>query len=62
MFAILKLRFWLYFFYVGFLSRKFTDYRIAGEGGMHFLNSSLPVPSALQKFRHYPGNHCRELI
>ena len=35
-----------FFFYLGFLSRPFTNYRTAGEGGGHFFNSSLPIPPA----------------
>ena len=35
-----------FFFYVGFLSRTFTKHRTAGEGGEHFINSSLPLPPA----------------
>ena len=34
------------FFYLGFLSRTFTIHSAAGEGGGHFLNSSLPLPPA----------------
>ena len=39
-------KFWVYifFFYLGFLSRTFTNHRTAGEGGGHFFNSSLPLP------------------
>ena len=37
---------WFFFFYVGFLSRTFTNHRIAGEGGGHFINSTLPLPPA----------------
>ena len=33
-----------YFFYLGFLSRKFTIYRTAGEGRSYFFKSSLPLP------------------
>ena len=43
---IFFLSFFLYFFYLGFLSRTFTIHRAAGEGGGHFLNSSLPLPPA----------------
>ena len=50
-----------FFFYLGFLSRTFTNHRTAGEGGGHFLNSSLPLSSASQTLRHYPGDYCREL-
>ena len=44
-----------------FLSRTFTNHRTAGEGGGHFLNSSLPLPPASQTLRHQPGDCCREL-
>ena len=44
--------FFFFFFYVGFLSRTFTNHRTAGEGGGHFINSSLPLPPASQTLRH----------
>ena len=51
-----------YLFYLGFLSQKtFTNHRTAGEGGGHFFNSSLPLPSASQTLRHWPDDYCREL-
>ena len=50
-----------FFFYLGFLSRRFTNHRTAGEGGGHFFNSSLPLPPASQTLRHQPGDYCREL-
>ena len=34
------------FFYLGFLSRTFTNHRTAGEGGGHFFNSSLLLSPA----------------
>ena len=37
----------LLFFYLGFLSRLFTNHRTAGEGRGHFFNSSLPLSPAL---------------
>ena len=37
---------YIFFFYLGFLSRTFTNHRIAGEGGGHFIHSSLPLPPA----------------
>ena len=49
------------FFYLDFFSQPFTNHRTAGEGREHFLNSSLPLPPALQILRHYPGDYCREL-
>ena len=41
-----------FFFYLGFLSRTFTNHRTAREGGGHFFNSSLPLPPASQTLRH----------
>ena len=41
-----------FFFYLGFLSRPFTNHRTAGEGGGHFFNSSLPLPLPSQTLRH----------
>ena len=41
------------FFYLGFLSQiTFMNHRAAGEGGGHFFNSSLPLPSASEALRH----------
>ena len=48
-------------FYLGFLSRIFTNHRTAGEGGGHFFNSSLPLPPASQTLRHQLGDYCIEL-
>ena len=42
-----------FFFYLGFLSRTFTNHRTAGEGGGHFFNSSKLLPPASQTLRHY---------
>ena len=50
-----------FFFYLGFLSRTFTNHRTVGEGRGHYFNSSLPLQSASQKLRHQPGDYCREL-
>ena len=50
-----------FFFYVGFLSRTFTNHRAAGEGGGYFINSSLPFPPASQTLRYQPGDYCRDL-
>ena len=36
-----------FFFYLGFLSRLFTNHRTAGEGRGHFFNSSLLLSPAL---------------
>ena len=41
-----------YYFYLGFLSRIFTDHRTAVEGGWHFFNSSLSLPPASQTLRY----------
>ena len=51
----------IFFFYLGFLSRTFTNHRTAGEGGEQFFNSSLPLPPASQTLRRQPGNYCKEL-
>ena len=51
----------IYFFYLCFVSRTFTNHRTTGEGGGHSINSSLPLPSASKTLRHYPGDYCREL-
>ena len=53
--------FFFFLFYLGFLSGTFTNHRTAGEGGGHFINSSLPLPPASQALRHQPGNYCRKL-
>ena len=48
--------------YLGFVSRTFTNHRIAREGGGHYsINSSLPLPPALQTLRHWPDDYCRDL-
>ena len=49
------------FFYLGFLSRTFTNHRTAGERGGHLFNSSLPLPPASQTLRHQTGDYCRQL-
>ena len=49
------------FFYMGFLSRTFTNRRTAGEGGRHFFNFSLSLPPALQALRHQPVDCCKQL-
>ena len=41
-----------FFFYVDFLSRTFTNHRPAGEGGGHFINSSLPLLPASRTITH----------
>ena len=41
-----------FFFYLGFLSRTFTNHRTPGEGGGHFFNSSRPLPLASETLRH----------
>ena len=51
----------IYFFYLGFLSRKFTIHRTAGEGGEYLFSPSLPLPPASQTLRHQPDNYCGEL-
>ena len=42
----------VFVFYLGFFSRTFTNHMIAGEGGGHFFNSSLPLSPASQALRH----------
>ena len=39
------------FFYMGFVSRTFTNYRIAEEGGGHFIISFQSLPPASQTLR-----------
>ena len=51
----------IFFFYLGFLSRAFTNHRTAREGGGYFFNSSLLLPPASQTLRHQLGDYCREL-
>ena len=46
------LSFFFVFFYWGFLSQPFTNHRTAGEGRGHLFNFLLPLPPALQTFRH----------
>ena len=51
----LNLVFFVFFFYLGFLSRTFTILSrtfTAGEVGGHLFNSSLPLPPASQTLRH----------
>ena len=41
------------FFFLSFLSQiTFTNHRTAGEGGGHYLNSLLRLPTASQSLRH----------
>ena len=42
----------LFFFYLDFLSRTFTNHWNAREVGGHLFNSSLPLPPASQTLRH----------
>ena len=49
-----------FFFYLGFLSRTFTNHRTAGEGEGHFFNSSLLLQPDSQTLSHQPGDYCRE--
>ena len=51
----------MFFFYLGFLSRTFSNHRTAGEGRGHFFNSSPQLPPTSQTLRHQPGDCCREL-
>ena len=43
---ICKTKFAWHFFYLGLLSRAFTNHRPAGEGRDHFLDSSQPLTTA----------------
>ena len=40
-----------FFFYLGFLSRRFTTHRTAGEEGGYIVKSSLPLSPASQALR-----------
>ena len=51
----------VFFIYLGFLSRTFTNHRTAGEGEGHFFNFSLPLPPASQTLRQLMEDYCREL-
>ena len=51
----------VFFIYLGFLSRTFTNHRTAGEGEGHFFNFSLPLPPASQTLRQLTEDYCREL-
>ena len=42
----------IYFLYLGFLSKIFTNHRPAREGTGHFFNSSVPLPTTSQTLRH----------
>ena len=50
-----------FIFYVGFLSRGFTNHRTVGEGAGYFFNSSLTLPPVSQVPRHQPGDCCTGL-
>ena len=45
---------WISFFFLclGFVSQTFTSHRTVREGGGLSINSSLPLPPALQTLRH----------
>ena len=51
-FAALGIASELFFFYLGFLSRTFTNHWTVGEGGGHFFNSSRPLLPTLRTLRH----------
>ena len=51
-----------FFFYLSFVSRTFTNHWTAREGGGHSINSSMPLPPALQTLRHWPDDFRRELL
>ena len=50
-----------FFFLSGFSFTNIHESQDCREGGGHFFNSSLPLPSASQTLRHQPGDYCREL-
>ena len=50
-----------FLFYLGFLLRKFTIHRTAGEGGGFLFNSSVPLLPALQTLKHKRNGYGREL-
>ena len=41
-----------FFFLIWVLSQTFMNHKTAGDGGGHFINSSLPLPPASQTLRH----------
>ena len=41
-----------FFFYLGFLSRPFTNHKTPGEAVGHFFNFSLPLQPASQTLRY----------
>ena len=41
-----------FFFYLGFVSRTFTNHRTAREGGGHCIDSWLSLPPASRALRH----------
>ena len=43
---------YIFFVYLGFLSRTFMIHRTAGEGGGYLFNSSLPLSPASETLRH----------
>ena len=51
----------VFFIYLGFLSRTFTNHRTAGEGEGHFFNFLLPLPPTSQTLRQLTEDYCREL-
>ena len=52
--------YFVFFFYLGFISQPFTNRRNAGEEGEHFFNSSLPLPPASQTLRYLLGDYCKD--
>ena len=51
----------IFFFYLGFLLRTFTNHQTTGEGGGHDFNSSLPLPPTSETIRHQQGDYFRQL-
>ena len=51
-----------FFFYLGFLSGKFTIHRTGEEGKCYLFNSSLPLPPGSQTLTHQLSGYCRDII
>ena len=52
-----KIFYFIFFFYLGFLSRTFTNHKTAGEGRGHLTTTS----TRSQTLKYQPGDYCREL-
>ena len=49
---MLHIYIYIFFFYLGFLSRTFTNHKTAGDRGEYFFNSSTPLPPTSQALRY----------